>query len=142
MRKEKALTTLLQDLVKLLDEECERNPEFSERLQNVLTPLPGRRAIKKKKPTKKSVINLPDIHERWQALGESEFRLWLRDQPVEVLRGLIKKHDLDAMRRTIRWKENEKLSAFITDQLLSRLSRGSSFLRTEDKAPRRPVKKE
>ncbi len=143
MRKEKALTTMLQDLVKLLDEECGRNPDFAERLQSVLAPLPDRRALKKKRPTKKkTTINLPDIHEQWQALGESEFRLWLRDQPAEVLRGLIKKHDLDAIRRTTRWKENEKLSAFIADQLQSRLSRGSSFLRTEDNAPSRPAKKE
>jgi hypothetical protein len=54
-------------------------------------------------PTKPE--NLPDIHAEFKARGESEFQLWLRDQPVAVLRALIRGHDMDAARRTSKWKD-------------------------------------
>ncbi len=134
MRKEKALITMLRGLVDLLDEESSRNPEFAEQLDNILAPLPKRRpAAKKKVQSTKESIDLPDIYAEWHSLGETEFRLWLQDQPVEILRSLIRKHDLDATRRTTKWKDPEKLSSFIADQLQSRVTRGSSFLRGEER---------
>jgi hypothetical protein len=73
---------------------------------------------------------LPDIHTEFTLRGQPEFQLWLRDQPVATLRSLVRLHDLDAARRTSKWKDAEKLSAFITDQISARLSRGSGFLST------------
>lgn len=139
MRKEKALIAMLRGLVDLLDEEAGRNPKFAENLDNILAPLPKQRAVAKKKvKSEKEPVDIPDIYAIRHSLGEAEFRLWLRDQPVETLRALIRKHDLDATRRTARWKDDpEKLSGFIADQLQSRLARGSSFLRGNDSYQRK-----
>lgn len=127
MRKEKALVGLLRGLVDLLAEESARNPEFSNKLDTLLSELP-----KNKATTKKAAVpppeNLPDIHAELIARGETDFRLWLRDQPVPVLRAVIRAEDLDATRRTVKWKETEKLADFIAGSLCARQSRGSAFI--------------
>jgi hypothetical protein len=126
MRKEKAVLTILNNLVKLLSDEVGRNPEFANRLSSILAPTPAA-----KMPTKTDKLwpmELPDVYSELQSRGEVDFRLWLRDQPVSVLYALIRRHDLDASRRSSKWKDPEKLSAFIAEQIRSRLARGSGFL--------------
>jgi hypothetical protein len=128
MRKSKALLTILNELVKLLSEEAERNSDFANRLDAVLGPLETPKRTTPKQPTKLAQVELPDIHSEFAARGESEFRLWLRELPVVILHALVRRHDLDATRRSSKWKDPEKLSGYITDQLRSRFSRGSAFL--------------
>lgn len=132
MRKEKELTDLLRRLAKLLGEEAQRNPEFAEKLATLLVSVPGNAQSKGKSAGPAKEIDLPDIYAESRARGEDEFRLWLRDEPMPVLRSLIKKHDLDPTRRTSRWKDPEKLAGFIADQLNARLAKGSSFMRRRD----------
>jgi hypothetical protein len=129
MRKEKALINLLQGLVALMEEEAARNPIFASKLEALLAPLPVKSVKARKTSTPKTAVAVPDIYAEWEARGEHEFRLWLRDQPVEVMRALIKRHELDPSRRTSRWKEAEKISAFIADHLQSRKARGAGFMR-------------
>lgn len=127
MRNEKALIKLLRGLVDLLAGEAERNPDFAARLDVVLTGLQAETG----KPPKQRAVppsELPDVHAEWKQRGETDFRLWLRDQPVATLRALIRAHDFDSMRRTTKWKEAEKLAEFVADGLKARLARGSSFL--------------
>jgi hypothetical protein len=126
MRKESSLIRLARGLIDLLAEEAARNPDFSRKLDSLLEPTTEKRPKKEQSP--KEGLNVPDIYSEWRARGETEFRLWLRDQPVAVLRTLIREHDLDAARRTEKWREAEKLSAYISDQLQGRLKTGSSFL--------------
>jgi len=128
MRKEKELIGLLRSLVDLLAEESAHNQEFACKLETLLSKLPERKTGLKKAATKPSPEQLPDIHAEWKVRGEIDFRLWLRDQPVPVLRSVIRAEDFDATRRTAKWKEAEKLAEFITDRLRDRQSRGSAFI--------------
>lgn len=132
MRKEKDLMNLFRGLVNLLGEEAERNPEFAAKLESLLSALPDRKAQARKAPKLKPPKDLPDIHAEWNTRGEAELRLWLRDQPVATLRALIRQHDFDAARRTAKWKDAEKLSDHIADQLHARMARGSSFMKSGD----------
>lgn len=132
MRKEKDLIALLEDFVRLVGEEAAGNPEFAAKLDALLSPVPHGKTPKKQRVRAPKAENLPDIHAEFSARGESEFQLWLRDQPVTTLRALIRRHDLDATRRTAKWNDTEKLSAFIAEQISARVSRGSSFLSTRD----------
>ena len=109
MRKEKALVTMLNSLAKLLSDEAGRSPEFANRLDSILSPLQPERTAPR--PGKADQLELPDVYAEFSSRGESEFRLWLRDQPVPVLYALIRRHDLDATRRSSKWKDPEKLSA-------------------------------
>lgn len=128
MRKEKTLIGLLRGLVALLAEESARNPEFASKVDTLLSELPERKAVPKKPTKTPSPEHLPDIHAEWNARGETDFRLWLQGQPIPVLRALIRSEDLDSTRRTAKWREAEKLAAFIADSLRARQSRGSAFL--------------
>lgn len=127
MRKEKALTNLLADLVAVLADEADHNPAFAARLDQLLAALPEKKPAGRKAPKAHPGPAL-DLHSELQARGEQEFRHWLREQPVDALRASIRAHDLDPSRRTAKWKEAEKLAYFIADALQARLARGSAFL--------------
>lgn len=128
MRKEKPLVSLLRRLADVIAEESGRNPEFASRLARLLQEPPRAARAKGKRPAHADATALPDVHAEWNARGESEFRLWLRDQPLPVLRALIRAQDLDPTRRTMKWKEPAKLADFLTDALRTRLARGSAFM--------------
>lgn len=128
MRSEKTLVALLRQLVILLAEESARNPEFATKLDDLLAVLPASRRGKAKKRSVSEQESLPDIHAEWTARGESDFRLWLRELPIPTIRALIRAQDLDPMRRTVKWRESEKLADFVAENLRARLSRGSAFI--------------
>jgi len=133
MRSQKALISMLQGLVKLLSEEAERNPKFADQLDALLSPLPTSKLRRKQQNQGLPLESLPDIHTEYSTKGESAFRLWLRDQPIEILRALIRAHDFDARKRTTKWKNTEQLREFIIEQLRARLARGSGFLSSADR---------
>src|SRR5262245_56572694 len=128
MRKEKALVALLRDLVGLLADEAARNPEFSARIEQLLEAIPDHRTAKQRKASPKRHEATPDVHAEWSARGETGFRLWLRDQPIPTIRAVIRAQDLDPTRRTVKWKDAEKLAGFVADSLRARLSRRSAFI--------------
>ncbi len=129
MRKEKPLITLLRGVVDLLADESARNPDFAAKVESLLSGLPNVKKVRTIEPGSLPLPDqLPDIHVEWNARGEAEFRLWLRDRPIAVLRGIIRREDFDPTRRTTKWKEPEKLAHFIADGLSARLSRGSAFI--------------
>lgn len=133
MRKEKALISLLRGLVDLLADESARNPEFSCKLETLLSNLPEHKNSTKRVAKTLPPEQLTDIHAEWNARGETDFRLWLRDQSIPVLRTIIRAEDLDASRRTTKWKEAEKLADFIAENLRARQARGSAFIGRSNK---------
>jgi hypothetical protein len=128
MRKEKALIALLRDLVGVLADEADRNPEFSSRVEQLLETIPDHGTKKPRGAGQRHVGPLPDVHAEWSARGDTEFRIWLREQPIPTIRALIRLQDLDPTRRTARWKDPEKLAGFVADSLRARMSRGSAFI--------------
>lgn len=133
MRKEKALMSLLQRFVEAVSNEAGKNPDFAARLDNLLVEIPGKKARSsktKKKSIKKKILekDLPDIYIELKNRNEHDFYLWLRDQSISTLKALIRKHDLDAPHRTTKWKDTEKLSSFINEQIRARIARGSGFM--------------
>jgi hypothetical protein len=139
MRKEKVLTGLLHDVANLIADESAHNSVFATKLETILmNRLNG--LTKKKTASRKPEITtvpgyLPDIHAELAARGETDFRLWLCSQPLHVLQAVIRNEDLDAARRTTKWKETEKLSDFITESLLNRQMRGAAFMGRDRKEP-------
>ena len=131
MRSQEALTRLLRGLVDLLAEESARNPEFAQRLDDLLSVLPASKGNAAPKAQAKAPKRpAPDVHAEWQARGEAGVRVWLREQPVSDLRSIIQSQDLDPTRRTAKWREAEKLAGHIVDGLRARMARGSSFMTT------------
>jgi hypothetical protein len=131
MRKQKALIKLLRELVDLLSDESDRNPAFAKQLEALLSALPGNKTSRPSRMAPIKGQQLPDVYVEFAARGEADFRLWLRVQPIEVLRAIARLHDLDAKGRMAKWKDPEKVGDFIADQIRSRRARGSSFLTTQ-----------
>jgi hypothetical protein len=117
----------MHGLVDLLAEESERNAEFADKLDTLLSELPEKKHVPRK-PGRTPPEHLPDIHTEWSARGETGFRLWLQSQPIPMLRAIIRAEDLDAARRTSKWKDAGKLAGFIVDSIPARQSRGSAFI--------------
>jgi hypothetical protein len=118
--------------VDLLSEESLRNPDFASKLERLIAEPPAPKARARSRATSATSEPPSDIHAEWNARGEADFRVWLRDQPVSVLRRVISVEDLDPTRRTAKWKEAEKLADFIADSLRARLARGSGFIGRAD----------
>lgn len=136
MRSQKALVALLRGLVELLAEESERNPAFAERMDQLLAELHAPRRPKvDRPPSKGKSMPLPDVYAEWNARGETEFRLWLREQPLATIRAVIRAQDLDAPRRTSKWSDAEKLADFVAEGMRARSARGSAFIGTTARDP-------
>jgi hypothetical protein len=128
MREEKILIRLFRKVADLIGEEAGRNPDFAAKLDSILLEIRAKKKTATKKAAGMAPSDLPDVFGEWKRRQPSEFVLWLRDQPLPVLRGLIKVHELDASKRASKWKDTEKLAHFIAEQMRSRTSRGSAFL--------------
>jgi hypothetical protein len=131
MRSQKALVALLKRVVQLIADEADRNPMFAERLDSLLSGLPSsRRSIPSRRAAIEKRALVPDVHTEWTARGETDFRFWLREQPIPTIRAVIRAQDLDPTHRTVKWKDAEKLADFVTEGLRARLSRGAAFFST------------
>lgn len=133
MRKEKVLIKVLRDIADLLSEESSRNPQFANRLEVILSEVGRRNETSRRTPSTELDDRVLDIHSEWNNRGEAEFRLWLRDQPLAVIRSIIRQQDFDPTYKTTKWRETEKLSDFIANGLRARLSRGSAFIGKAEK---------
>ncbi|HZM03837.1 MAG TPA: hypothetical protein VFC44_12565 [Candidatus Saccharimonadales bacterium] len=129
MREEKTLAHLLRDLAELVSQEAERNPEFAQRLESILSGVPVRRLSRNIRKSALNPADLPDIFGELKARGELEFELWLKTLEAPVLKALIKLHDLDASKRSQKWTEPEKLARLICQQIHARVNKGSAFLK-------------
>jgi hypothetical protein len=136
MQSTQKLTRALRELLKLIEEEAGRNPNFSSRLEEIVAELPSkeqRKTSKQKNATQS--IAAPDIFAALQEKGEEEFRFWLRTLDVATLKTIIKKNGFDPAKASVRWTEPDKFVALIVEQAIARLKRGSAFLpaKTENK---------
>lgn len=120
---------LLRGLVDLIAEEADRNPGFAEKLEELLAPASSKKRSKVARQTSGVDTDVPDVYRERELRGQREFLFWLYTLPVPVLRAIIRRHDLDSTRRTMKWKDTEKLGAYIAERLEGRLERGGSFMR-------------
>jgi hypothetical protein len=133
------LTRLLRDLVAVVAQEAESNPAFAERLAAVLAPVPEERSRARKesalgRPPQPSA-HAPDVFAVLAEKGEEEFGFWLRGLDLATLKAVVKQNGFDPGKTTRNWKEPDKFSALIQDQVAARLRRGSAFLSPRSDRP-------
>lgn len=134
------LTRLLRDLVALVEQEAETNPAFAERLAAVLAPMPQRQPKRssegqRETQSSKPAIDVPDVFAAYSSKGEEEFGFWLRGLDIGTLRAIVKQNGFDPGKTARNWKEPDKFTALIQDQVGARLRRGSAFLTTRSDRP-------
>lgn len=119
----------MRDVIKLIEEEAGRNPAFAERLAEITDGLPAK---KDKSGTKPKVLAqlkpLPDIIAAYQEKGDQEFRFWLREFDIPVLKAIVKANGFDPAKNSKRWDESDKFIVLIAEQTAARLRRGFAFL--------------
>src|SRR4051794_40614381 len=128
MREEKILIRLFRKIAELIGEEARRNSDFGARLDSILAEIPVRKKSTAKRADVVITSELPDIFNEWKSRPYNDFILWLKNQPLIVLRSLIKTHELDVGKRSSKWKDPERIAQFIAEQMRNRTNRGAAFL--------------
>jgi DNA polymerase III gamma/tau subunit len=82
------------------------------------------------KAAPEKVVGPPDVYEELKARGDDGLRIWLIDQPMEILKAIIKQERFDPSRRTLRWTDQKKFADHIVQALRAKMSRGSAFIGT------------
>ena len=112
----------------LLEDEAGRNPAFAERLEEITADLPERFGRRPGPARIEEPVNVPDVLAEFQARGAEEFRFWLRDFSLPVLKAIVKRNQFDPARLSQKWIEPDKFVNLICEQVDARLKRGSAFL--------------
>lgn len=134
MRSEKILVDLFKKFVSVVYEECNSNPEFAQKIDQVLAEIPmfSKNSSSKKKQDEVVAEAIPELYNEWHARNEDDFTIWLLERPVPVLHATIRSYELDARKQSTKWKDAKKLTDFIVDKLRTKATRGSSFIKTND----------
>lgn len=127
MRKELSTSSMLGKIFEIIQDEMIRNPALERRIESALKAAYDELQVKER-PKRTSTPIVPDIYAEWNSRGPIEFQAWLQREPFDILKEIIRREDMDAARRAAKWKDSEKLAAFITDGLRARMTRGSAFL--------------
>ena len=135
MQPTQKLTTVLRDLLALVDEEAARNPDFAAKLASLMAALPARPARPARPP--KPAVSFPDVFAALQVNGESEFGFWLRTLDIPTLKAVIRANGFDPAKASQRWTDPDKFVALVMEQAVARMKRGSAFLppKTDNQSP-------
>jgi hypothetical protein len=127
MRNEKNIFSIIKKFADVIADECKHNPGLSEKLEGLFTSDTKHQPVTKKKIHLEVPVELPEIYHEWNTRKDIEFKLWLTQQPIAVLKAIIREEQFDPTYKTSKWKETEKLGDFIIEKLRSRISKGGSF---------------
>ena len=129
MSNSKTLVGILRGLAQLVEEEAEKSPDFAARLDAVLAPVRSRSQLTiREGKVRPRISNIPDVLTALEEKGEDEFKFWLRNYDISVLKSIIKANGFDVSRTSQKWKDPDKLQKLILEQASARLRRGSGFL--------------
>jgi len=127
MQPAQKLSYLLRGLVTLVEDEARRNPDFAERLTQLIEDLGSK---EKSSPPKRPNASgsVPDVFALYQEKGDEEFRFWIRSLDLETLKRIVRANGFDPGKATRKWTDSDKYVVLIAEQTAARLRRGASFL--------------
>ena len=132
------LKRAMQDLVRVIVEESDRNPEFESRIREALglsasdynksCSTQGSDAAKPGTVRGRN-RRTPAVLDPVQLVKESE--LALREQlsglTVEQLKDVVADHDMDPSKLVMKWKTRERIVNHIVEMAMSRSRKGDAF---------------
>lgn len=135
------LGKLLRELAKVVDQEAAQNPQFAQRIDDILEralPKPsgrtpaGERAGSQDKAGRKGHRRAPAVLDpvALAAEGESLLRKELSSLSLDELKDIVAEHGMDPGKLVMKWKTPEKIIDKIVELSLSRARKGDAF-RTE-----------
>jgi hypothetical protein len=124
------LKKALNDFVRVVVEEAERNPGFAQRVEEALGLQP--------KPAKPAKVNTSRPANRRAAAaldpvqlvrqGESELRARLAELDIEQLKDIVADYGMDPAKLVMKWKDSQRIIDRITELAIGRVRKGESFL--------------
>ena len=132
-----SLQKILRDLMKVVSDESERNPQFAERLQDVfqsaMTPRTekqnlggGGAASKTRRPANRrppAVLDPISLAKQ----GEEALRAQLVPLTLEQLKDIVADYGMDPRKLVMKWKKPERIINEIIEISLSRAHKGDAF---------------
>lgn len=131
------LRTILRNLVKVVSDEADRNPEFAERLQEVLISARPKDRPKRPHIVKESGLRrVRPANRRPPAIldpiklaeeGEKALRTQLNQLTLEQLKDIVADYGMDQKRLVMRWKRSDRVIDKIVEISLTRARKGDAF---------------
>ncbi len=121
------LKKTLNDLVRAIVEETEKNSEFSKRIEEALglkekAPKPvGSRATHRRAP---SVLDPVELARR----GEPTLRASLAQLNLEQLKDIVADYGMDPGKLVLKWKTTDRIINRIVEVSIGRAKKGEGFL--------------
>jgi hypothetical protein len=121
------LKKTLNDLVRTVLEEAERNPEFANRVEEALglrkKPLTPRvtRGVSRRAPAVLDPVQLA-------RQGEQALRARLGELNLEQLKDIVAEYGMDSGKLVVKWKTSERIIDRIVGISLGRARKGEGFL--------------
>lgn len=127
---------ILAELAKIVGDEAERNPEFSQKISEILSPT----VIKKRSHVdaaapdhsivKRAANRRPEPVLDPLAVGkegEMVLREALSKLSLELLRDIVAGYGMDPSKLVMKWKDPHKVVDRIVEVTMSRIKKGSAF---------------
>ena len=133
-----AIRTVLYKFIKVVSDEALRNPEFAERLQEVLEPPTRTRSRREKGSGKrKTEFGTPrPLNRRPPAVldpialaqqGEGVLRAALSSLTLDELKDIVADYGMDQKRLVMKWKTPSRVIDRIVEVSIGRAHKGEAF---------------
>lgn len=121
------LKKTLQDLVRVVAEEAEQNPEFARRIEEAIglesraPKMPSPRAANRRAPPVLDPIALA-------RQGEAVLRERLGALTLDQLKDIVADHGMDPGKLVLKWKTPDRVIERIVEVSMGRAKKGEAFL--------------
>lgn len=128
-----ALKKTLKDIVEVMLEEADNNPEFAKRLEMALG-AGGRPRITKQKNSgqvmRRGNRRTPAVFDpvALAQYGDGVLRARLGALDIEQLKDIIAEYGMDTTKLAMKWKSSERLVSHIVQISINRAKKGEAFL--------------
>ena len=108
---------------KLISDEICSNPEFAKKMNDIFE----HEVVQK--DSKKRTRRAPAKIDPFKLIDAGEEKLWseLEKLDAEELKDIISENVMDSSKKTMRWKNEEKLRKYIVDETKRKLSHSNAF---------------
>jgi hypothetical protein len=121
------LKKTLNDFVRVVAEEAERNLEFARRVEEALGLHPKPPKPKKSRPANRRAAAALDPVQLVRQ-GESVLRARLGELNIEQLKDIVADYGMDPAKLVMKWKDPQRIVDRIVELSVGRVRKGESFL--------------
>lgn len=112
----------LKELINIVIKEMDKNPEFSDKIENLLLGE-GNKVVKVKRSRQPAIINPLEVIIN----GENLLANKLEQLDIDQLKDIISEYGMDPSKLALKWKNKERLIKHIIEVASTRVNKGNAF---------------